>query len=319
MAVGHCPHQRATNENKPNAFCWVCPVMPHMVRASADRHMNRRMQGPASTCCRAAWEVPVQTFLPEPVPQVAPLRAPGADAMDNDDTDDANESASAPEDDDIVITEPTGSHENPTRGTATLATWAASMDRHVVLVTGDGYCQYRAAAKAREVTVEVHVADLVRVTQQWAKLAPTRERAEALDHQLHRYKSVLSAVRRGVPVLAAEHWGNASDCATIASACGRAVIIARVEVATGAVSLVSRTTLQGTNARERRHAATPDADDVVLAYVNNNHYNVLMPSLHAPPGEMLRRHRNRRRARARETHEMTAKHRDQDDGRDDEI
>ena len=147
---------------------------------------------------------------------------------------------------------------------------------------------------------ESPVADLVRVTQQWAKLAPTRERAEALDRQLHRHRSVSSAVRSGVPVLAAERWGNASGHAAIAAACGRAVIIARVEVTTGAVSLVSRTTLQGTNARERRHAATPDADDVGLAHVNNNHCTVMMPSPHQPMGtkiQQMRSHRIRSRAR----------------------
>ena len=218
----------------------------------------------------------------------------------------------------MVITEPTAGHEeDPTR--ATWATWAASMDRRVVLITGDGHCQCRATATARGVLVEAHVADLVRVAQQWAKLAPTRERAAVLDRQLHRHRSVLSAVRRGVPALAAEHWGNASDHAAIAAACGRAVIVARVEVTTGAVSLASRTTLQGTSARERRHAGTPNTDDVVLAHVNDNHYDVLMPSQHAPPAETLRRHQNRRRARARETREVTARHRDQDDGRDDET
>ena len=168
--------------------------------------------------------------------------------------------------------------------------------------------------------MEAHVADLVRVAQQWAKLAPTRERAAVLDRQLHRHRSVLSAVRRGVPALAAEHWGNASDHAVVAAACGRAVIVARVEVAAGAVSLVSRTTLQGTSARGRRRAGTPpDADDVVLAHVDDNHHDVLMPSQHAPTTETLRRHQNRRRAWVRRTRDFATRHRDQDDGSDNDV
>ena len=57
---------------------------------------------------------------------------------------------------------------------------------------------------------------------------------------------------------------------------------------------------------------------MVLAYVNNNHYQVPLPLQHQPQGETLYRHRNRRRARVRATRESTTRHYDKDDGHENE-
>jgi len=122
VVTGHRPHHRTRTTGKPNSFYWVCPTMPLMSPADADRHMSRRTLGPASACCMTAWEVPVQKFLAEPTPEAASLQARRIAAMDTGDAEDDASASSLP-DDGTATTAPAAGREDHTR--AALTTWAA--------------------------------------------------------------------------------------------------------------------------------------------------------------------------------------------------